>query len=77
MVKMFDAYCNSGLYNLKTHVFDHIVKDTKTFGSLEILDRSSFELFNIQVKKIQPEFVKVIYMLERTCKYYVWASLVC
>lgn len=48
--KTFDAHCEVGLYTLKLHFLDHVVDDLERFGSMKLLNSSSFEIVNVHIK---------------------------
>lgn len=45
LVQRFHDLCKTGLYTLKYHLLDHIVKDIQIFVTLIVSDRSTFEHF--------------------------------
>lgn len=46
------AQCAFGLYPLKLHMLDDIVKGVKRFGNLEMLVSSSFDRYNIHIESV-------------------------
>lgn len=44
------AHCESGLNTLKFHFLDHLVEFLEIFCTLQLLDTSGFELYNVNVK---------------------------
>lgn len=51
LVDTFAERCDSGLDILKSHQFDHLVKEVRRFRTISVLDRSPFEHFNVQVNQ--------------------------
>lgn len=49
-MKSFSKHCNSGLLNLKRHLLDHAIEVLLVFGSISVLNESSFEQHNVTVK---------------------------
>lgn len=50
LVDTFDDHCGSGLYTLKHHLLYHIMEDLWNFGTLSVLNCSSYEQLNEYVK---------------------------
>lgn len=46
---MFSDHCSFGLYTLKSHLLDHIVKDLQACGTLYVLESPWFEKYNVNV----------------------------
>lgn len=51
MVKNFDNLYDTDLYNLKYHLLSNMVNDIRKFGTLFVYDSSSYEHFNVHMKK--------------------------
>lgn len=49
-VDRFYDHCDSGIYALKLHLLDHMVEDMRRSATLNMLDASPFERFNVYVK---------------------------
>lgn len=58
--KMFDKAIQeqfgSGLYTLKYPRLNHMVDDMRRFGALSVLDSSSYNHFNLNIKHAYKEF---------------------
>lgn len=50
MKAMFDKQREFGLYTLKCHLFDHLVKSNERLGNLEIMHASMLERVNVHIK---------------------------
>lgn len=51
LVNAFDQHCDSGLYTLRFHLFDHMVKDIHIFGTLYVSDSIPYKHFNVHIKQ--------------------------
>lgn len=50
MGKVFEMYCETGLYTLKCDFLGLLTEDLGHFGALELLESSGFGCFNVHVK---------------------------
>lgn len=51
IVQIYAEHCNSGLFKLKFHFLDHVEEDLTVFRTLSVYHASSFEHFNVHIKK--------------------------
>lgn len=51
LVKTFDGYCDSSMHTLKHHLPDHAVEGIRRSRTLSVLDSSSYEHFNLNIKQ--------------------------
>lgn len=49
LVDNFNGYCDSDLYTMKNHLFDHIIEKLQTFGGLSLPDSSPYEYFILHI----------------------------
>lgn len=59
-MQTFSEHCNSGIYNLKFHLLDHVLEELKALGTLSVLDASSFAQYNVHVMHAYMQTLRIM-----------------